>query len=175
MKKVKVMLAVSLLIAIGFSAHADSTIDRLWSSLYVDIPAGLGGDVNNDGIGWWVEVWNVTDSAATAGNTTTTIGWLDGFGYGVDPFQFTATEADSVLLRLYNNANPGLATFKIDSAFQALANLDNLAAPGPNALDVQFDFSSSTWQAVPEPATFLLFGMGGIGAWLVRRKNRMSV
>jgi len=27
------------------------------------------------------------------------------------------------------------------------------------------------WQAIPEPATFLLFGIGGIGAWLIRRKQ----
>lgn len=30
---------------------------------------------------------------------------------------------------------------------------------------------SSNWQAVPEPATFMLFGIGGIGAWLIRRKK----
>lgn len=32
----------------------------------------------------------------------------------------------------------------------------------------------SNWQAVPEPATFMLFGMGGFGAWLVRR-NKLKV
>jgi hypothetical protein len=31
--------------------------------------------------------------------------------------------------------------------------------------------SSNTWQAIPEPTTFLLFAMGGFGAWLLRRKN----
>ena len=29
-------------------------------------------------------------------------------------------------------------------------------------------------QVVPEPATFLLFGIGGMGAWLIRR-NKMQV
>jgi hypothetical protein len=48
-------------------------------------------------------------------------------------------------------------------------------------LPTQIDFYtpttvSGTWQniqAVPEPATFLLFGMGGLGAWLIRRKQRI--
>jgi len=30
------------------------------------------------------------------------------------------------------------------------------------------------WQAVPEPATFLLFGIGGMGAWLIRRNKLKS-
>jgi hypothetical protein len=29
-------------------------------------------------------------------------------------------------------------------------------------------------QAIPEPATFLLFGMGATGAWLLRRKQRAA-
>jgi len=31
------------------------------------------------------------------------------------------------------------------------------------------------WQAIPEPATFVLFGIGGMGAWMVRRRKRLSV
>ncbi len=30
------------------------------------------------------------------------------------------------------------------------------------------------WQAVPEPATALLFGIGGIGAWLIRRNKKQT-
>jgi hypothetical protein len=32
----------------------------------------------------------------------------------------------------------------------------------------------SDWQAVPEPATALLFGIGGMGAWMVRRSKLKS-
>ncbi|MFA7369319.1 MAG: PEP-CTERM sorting domain-containing protein [Kiritimatiellales bacterium] len=175
MKKMKIMLVASLLMVIGFSAQAaDSTIDRLWSSQFTTA-SGLGGEVDGVGTGWWVEIFNVTDNASTAGNTAASLGWVTGFGYVEDAFQFTATESDSVRMRLFNNANPLNATFRIDSAAQTLANLDNLTSPGPTDLNVTFDFTSSTWQAVPEPATFLLFGMGGMGAWLVRRRKRLSV
>jgi hypothetical protein len=30
------------------------------------------------------------------------------------------------------------------------------------------------WQAVPEPATALLFGFGGFGAWLIRRNKKLK-
>lgn len=30
------------------------------------------------------------------------------------------------------------------------------------------------WQAVPEPATALLFGIGGIGSWLIRRNKKLT-
>lgn len=46
------------------------------------------------------------------------------------------------------------------------------------ATDIDGAYVTSTmgsFQAVPEPATFLLFGIGGMGAWMVRRKNRISV
>jgi hypothetical protein len=36
------------------------------------------------------------------------------------------------------------------------------------------DFGSNVAQVVPEPATFLLFGMGAMGAWLVRRNKLKS-
>jgi hypothetical protein len=48
------------------------------------------------------------------------------------------------------------------SAGTALVSTASLDASGSGLL-----------QVVPEPATFLLFGMGGIGAWLIRR-NRMK-
>jgi len=33
---------------------------------------------------------------------------------------------------------------------------------------------NGSWQAVPEPATALLFGIGGMGAWVVRRNKRKA-
>jgi hypothetical protein len=34
--------------------------------------------------------------------------------------------------------------------------------------------SGGDWQAVPEPATALLFGIGGMGAWMIRRSKLKS-
>ncbi len=45
------------------------------------------------------------------------------------------------------------------------------AADGDDTYQVN---TMGSFQAVPEPATFLLFGMGGFGAWLIRRKQRVK-
>jgi hypothetical protein len=163
------------ILASAMFTHAAIT-DQLWSSLITTAPTLTGSEVDGDGSGWWCEVWNVTDSnypVMSVGNTTpTTYGWLDAYGgYTLDTFDFTATETDKVVLRLYNASTVGGASQQITSAEFTLP--DREAPIGGSDLDVAFDFSSSSWQAVPEPATFLLFGIGGVGAWLVRRKQRI--
>lgn len=177
MKINKVVLVVSVLLGVGFSAWAaDPLSDRLWSSLFNPVSGapGLGGEVNGNGAGWWVEVYNVTDNASTGGNTSASLGWVSGYGYAVNTFSFgPATEGDSVALRLWNNSNPLAATYRIDSATLSLPNLIDANPVNPGDTDVTFNMTGSTWQAVPEPATALLFAIGGFGAWLVRR-NKLS-
>lgn len=60
--------------------------------------------------------------------------------------------------------------------------LQDIVAPGlPQSIQMNTDLTNgnaidsgaTTAQVVPEPATFLLFGMGGMGAWLIRR-NRLK-
>jgi hypothetical protein len=172
MKKI-MMLVMALVISVS-SSNAD-TIERLWNSLLTPAP-GMGGEVNGTGAGWWVTVWNMTDGVASGGgNTVSTFGWITGYGYAINDFTFgSATESDSVALRLYNNANPLSATMYIDSITTILPDLDDLVPPGPTDLNVTFNFSGQSWQAVPEPATALLFGIGGMGAWMVRRSKLKS-
>ena len=171
---------MGLLLVIGLSAQA-ATIDRLWTSLFTTVPTALtGSEVNGDGAGWWVEIWNATDGSPTAGNTTTSAGWFSPYGYDILGLQFTATESDSVLLRLYNGPTlaglpyDGESGWYIDSSAEILPDLDDGTAPDPGDLNITFDFTGQTWQAVPEPATALLFGIGGLGAWMIRRNKRKA-
>ena len=45
---------------------------------------------------------------------------------------------------------------------------------GTKTSNVGLAFNNFNTTAVPEPATFLLFGLGGMGAWLIRRKKAKS-
>ncbi len=45
---------------------------------------------------------------------------------------------------------------------------------GTKTSGVGLAFNNFNTTAIPEPATFLLFGLGGMGAWLVRRNKKRS-
>lgn len=161
------------------SAHAAVT-DQLWQSLITEAP-GFGTETGNEGVSWWVEVWDTTSlnyPLMSVENTVPSVGFTTAAGYNgylINTFDFTATETDDVILRLYNGATTDGTTYNGESGWfieSAAVTLADLEAPiGGTDLDVAFDFSGATWQAVPEPATFLLFGIGGFGAWLLRRNK----
>ena len=171
MKKIVLMMVVA--VAVSFSARA---VDQTWNSLFTFGSAALGGEVDGTGNGWLVEIWDTTKSTSlfTVADPTISLGWITGLGYSVDAFTFVAPETDSVQLRLWNNATgiPGAGVYRLDSAALTLPVLTTPPAVGSQ--DNTFDLSGSTWQAIPEPATFMLFGIGGIGAWLIRR-NKLQV
>lgn len=167
----KIILTLALLA--GTIVSAD-TLERTWSffDIYEVAPAWTGSEVDGDGAGWFTEIYNQTDGSGVAGNTTASLGWLTVLGgYTINPYTFLATEADSVALRLYNAATIGAATFYIDSGYVSLSDLDDVNPPSSGDLAVNFDFTGQSWQAVPEPATALLFGIGGLGAFIVRRNK----
>ena len=47
----------------------------------------------------------------------------------------------------------------------------NAVKLGADAAGEDIRFTTADIQAIPEPATVLLFGMGGFGAWMLRRNN----
>jgi hypothetical protein len=90
--------------------------------------------------------------------------WSYGFGASVN----VANNID-VFTVIYNNVDYNFASQYIvvdNAAF-------NAGSGGGANHPVAYGLSnvSGTWQAIPEPTTFLLFAMGGFGAWLIRRKN----
>jgi len=63
--------------------------------------------------------------------------------------------------------------YAITGAFGGLTDMD---AAGPNPIPDSFNAGNlvTSSQVVPEPATALLFGIGGLGAWIVRRNKRKA-
>jgi len=191
MKKIVLMLALS---AVCFSARAD-LLDRSWIATALGVTA-TDPNVNmttGEAVGWYCEVFNVTDAGHVFGGLAdwnsafSTVAldmsggepgisplgdFYEGYGYALNAAIFgPATDSDTVQFILYNNAVKGSAGYYIASANLLLPDVQD-GTPAPGETDVTFNFDSSTWQAIPEPATFLLFGIGGMGAWLLRRRQQ---
>lgn len=159
MKKLSIMMLVAILAGYASAVSWNWDTD---SFQFIDVAFGTPSD--GDGTGWFVEV---IGGNTTGGNTSSTpYGWITDFGYYIDSFSFNADEAASVSMKLWNSATSGTGYF-LESPSVVLPT--GLVAPPMN--QISFDFTGQTWQAVPEPATFMMFAMGGIGAWLLRRRN----
>jgi len=182
MKKIIAILAILTTVA---SVQAD-IISRGWNSQA--ITAGISGypkppyfltasESDGDGANWVYEIWNLTDDVAISGNKpaseVTQFGWKTsslGTGYTIFTFAFNALEGKNVALRIYNNiVKPtGSDGWYLQSQAQILADYD-----GPDdstTAKVTFNFAGQTWQQVPEPATFSLIGLVGLGMIVARRR-----
>ncbi len=90
------------------------------------------------------------------------ISWGEVFG------AWASLYGEDVYSVVYNAANIADATQAIvidSSAF-------TLAASDPGVYSVSS--VNNSWVAVPEPATALLFGIGGLGAFVIRRNKRKA-
>ncbi len=168
MKKVILVIAFLML---TFTASAQESWDYWFHGATRTAPyvaAELSSE-SGAGAGWYValmsgetELGSKSVLANNAGNLYVAVG-----AFGVD-----VLEGTDVFIRIYNDTVvPSGSYWQIDSASMTLH--DATAPLGTTALDVQVDFSSSSWQAVPEPATAMLLALGGGLAWLVRMKQRM--
>ena len=176
MKKIVAILAVLTTVA---SVQADIQ-SRDWSSqtVIVDIsgyPAFLTApEAQGDGAEWVYEVWDFTDNVIIQGSkpaNEVTGGWYSGYVLGA--FNFSSLEAHEVALQFFNVlAKPTDSTkyWRLRSNSLTLADLDDDNPPSPTDLEVTFDFAGQTWQQVPEPATFSLIGLVGLGMIVARRR-----
>ncbi|MDD3276997.1 MAG: PEP-CTERM sorting domain-containing protein, partial [Kiritimatiellales bacterium] len=83
---------------------------------------------------------------------------------------------DNIVTVLFNATTLEVATnWKYDTAFTFTSGSTgpggSAQLPGSNIPGSYTVTGLSTWQAVPEPATFALFGIGGVGAWIIRRNK----
>jgi len=176
MKKIVAMLAILTTVA---SVQADYIV-RPWNSQTAyGIVSGVGtfltqAESTGDGAGWAYEIWNITDNVAISGlesASDVTYGWQgDTFGYYEAGFHFTAIENKEVALRIYNHVDKPMAGWYLQSVSQVLADLDDGTPPGPTDLNVTFNFAGQTWTQIPEPATFSLIGLVGLGMIVARRR-----
>ena len=181
MKKIIAILAILTTVA---SVQAD-LVNRTWTSQAVAAevsgnPAFLtANESDGDGSLWVYEIWNLTDDVAIPGSKpasdVTQYGWRTsslGAGYTIFTFDFDAFEGKEIALRIYNNTvKPTTsAGWYLQSASQVLADLDDGTPPGPNDLKVTFNFAGQTWTQIPEPATFSLIGLVGLGMIVARRR-----
>ena len=172
MKKIIAILAILTTVA---SVQAD-LVSRTWTSAQRDVnisgnPAFLtAAEAQGDGASWAYEIWNISDGVLFKGSVDPiTYGWRDGLGYYLAAFEFDAVEEKEVALRFYNNINEADATYFIQSQSMTLADIET-ATPPIDAFDVTFNFAGQQWQAVPEPATFSLIGLVGLGMIVARRR-----
>ncbi len=139
---------------------------------YADTVLGVG-TVTGEGSDWQFSIWDTgTDTLVQDVTLSYNFGWYDGYGYGAGESFFDAAEGSSVALRLWNDSNSSVATYYLDTQAFVLPTLS--ATPGPTDADVAFDFTGSTWVAVPEPATIGLFGLGALSAWILRRSKKQA-
>jgi len=136
-------------------------------------------DVSKDG--WDASMINVangsTDSDDTyLGVTSALVIGKSGTAWG-DLFSAPAgslTTNDRVYSVLFDAPTMAAAThYKISTmTTQGNSWFQLPAADGDDAYQVT---TMGSWQAVPEPTTHMLFIIGGMGAWIVRRKQLVKV
>ena len=171
----KVLLATTALMMVVAAQAA--LIDRDWSALGLYVtPSFEIPEVSYDGVGWDIAIGAAGSAPldVLVGNAQVvdSYGWYDGFGYSVPGFNFVVQEGQDVVMRLFNDVPAGSQTHYLDSQAFSLPDLDDANPPSGAQLEVAFDFTGSTWQAIPEPATIGLMGIAGLGMFLARRKVR---
>ncbi len=171
----KAILIMALLLT-SFTASAQDmwnyAISNLNSSATFSLPVNGAPDMSayaGQGAGWTINLLTLgtetllgsTTVFANSGGTLLILGWLT-------PLIDEGTDSFYRIL-----SDDGLAS--IDSSFVNLPLATGPLPPGEPGVDnTAFNFSSSTWQVVPEPATALLFGIGGLGAFIVRRNKQKA-
>jgi hypothetical protein len=178
----KKALALIALVAFAVSAQAD-LVSRSWASQIVyAYPSFNPSPSNGDGAGWLIEIalsgsQPLTTLTTGASEIDTTYGWYDGYGYTIAGFNFDAMEGDNVVMRIYNATTKGAASHYLDSSAFLLGDYE---IASPDDLKVTFNFGTyasptGAWQVIPEPATIGLFGIGAVGAWMLRRSKKAKI
>ncbi|MFA6172465.1 MAG: PEP-CTERM sorting domain-containing protein [Kiritimatiellales bacterium] len=181
MKSLMAMFAVLAIACTPVMAQQDI----VWGN-NTDVVDWLGNGVT-DANSWIVRLYESTNSTInfanlvpTGDDTWTGIEFNWG-GVGVDGFAYVVTPGGDTTYGLLQNDKTysvifNSSSFATATRWAVIDDSTTIVNYGPTGFDYDAGGTvAGDWQVVPEPATFLLFGMGGMGAWMVRRRNRLTV
>jgi hypothetical protein len=133
---------------------------------------------------WIVRIYESTDATINFSNllptgddtytgnqfTFAAAGVTDGFSKKTISNPPNITSSNSIYSVIFNSTDSLTATrwAVIDSAVATVTFSPTTFNYNPGGV------VAGDWQAVPEPATALLFGLGGFGAWLLRRNKKLQ-
>jgi hypothetical protein len=177
MKKITYILGF-----LAVASLANATLD--WSYTGTTLGAGYSD-------GWLVSMYKDVNVDTTLSNLVI---YTDGTLSSTDDTVAFETSVQSDGANRYYESL-GLVTPGLFTAYTVVFNATNFAAAtqyiivdatkktigdasGINTVDYSLTSNSGTWkniQAVPEPTTLLLFAIGGIGSWIVRRKQTIRM
>ena len=191
MKKNFIIPVVLMIVAAAQAGLVDWTSDLYFSAPATGVAngtlVGLYQDVNGDNTLTWntalSQMFVNTDGAVVGGLNGMDNDIFLGFSTMVVPFG-TTLSLNSQSLNLDNNIQIYTVLFNATSltvaSFGAVDdaatfNSGSVVAPDqPLGYNIGSNVANGAMggvSVIPEPATFLLFGMGGVGAWLVRRNK----
>ncbi|MCU0857799.1 MAG: PEP-CTERM sorting domain-containing protein [Pontiellaceae bacterium] len=187
----KIVSAVIIAVIAGSSAWAslswtytgnlktfDAAMQNGWLvQMYQDVngDSSLGSitDFFNGGVRGVASGTNVGDDTLLVGFTASllTNAKNGSLQWGTSFAAWSDLYSDKVYTVIYDAATIGAASHAVvlDSTPFTLGAAD------PASYVLSSVAGGRTWVAVPEPATFLLFGIGGMGAWLLRRNKIKSM
>jgi hypothetical protein len=156
------------------SGTGNSTIAQLIYSLDGNVDDALvGGGVSGDDV-IWASLTITEDGINNDGTQFDSYAW-----FGIQNYT-QAYVAGNFYARIFQDNSVGAGDWYF---YTPMLTVANIVIPTPsqtlqmntdvlngNAIDV----GATTAQVVPEPATALLFGIGGMGAWMIRRNKLKS-
>ncbi len=149
-----------------------SYIIKLYKSVDATIEFGIvGGIATNQSDDIWTGVAFNWQSGGLDGDCAATISSSD-LTWGINA-------ADKIYSVIFNNSSVANQTGSgyfaiIDDALATVSYPAGNMTYDPGGVVGGLQGAGGDWQAVPEPATALLFGIGGMGAWMIRRNKIKS-
>jgi len=181
----KMKLLVGMLAALMCVSYSHADAVSWWSSLTLSggtIQDRFGNDILQTS-DWAARILTVSSSnqgysTALGAGTQWSDPGADGEFYLSFDYNSVGNplNGSAIFTRFYDNADWTLATHYADVGFSTI-NWPSAVPPAtPNSYDyVTGPVVAGDWQqVVPEPATALLFGIGGMGAWMIRRNKLKS-